>query len=88
MVKQTKNSIIKIITLFFGYGILADLLIGGLSFFGYLAALIIGGDTAAKICAFIYTDVYPVLVVISTVLIVFGVIKLYLCGETRLTKQR
>ena len=86
--KSIKDRIVKVIMVIFGYGILIDLLLGGLSFFGYLAALIIGGDVAASICSFIYKDMYPVLVVISTVMIALGILKMYLSGEREFSKQK
>lgn len=76
-----KDKIVSIMKTVFGYGIMICLLAGGLSFFGYLAAILIGGDTAALICDFIYNKIYPVLVVLSTSMILLGLIKMYLCGE-------
>lgn len=69
----------------FGYGILISLFMGGLSFVGYLAALIIGGAAAEAICIFIYKSLYPKLVYISTISIMLGLVKMYLTGETELT---
>lgn len=65
----------------FGYGIMVCLLVGGLTFFGYLAAIIIGGDTAAKICEFISKQLNPILVLISTSMIVLGLISMYITGD-------
>ncbi len=39
--------------LIFGYGNMISLFVGGLTFFGYVAALIIGGSMAENICVFI-----------------------------------
>lgn len=72
----------------FGWGILTALLVGGLSFFGYLAALIIGGETAAAICSFIYKKVYPVLVILSTSMILLGLIRMYLAGDTAMSVKK
>lgn len=66
----------------FGYGVLIALFVGGLSALGYLAALIIGGDTAALICDFIYKKLYPVLVYISTADVLLGLVKMYISGES------
>mgnify|MGYP003298164231 FL=1 len=71
----------------FGYGIMICLFAGGLTFFGYVAALIIGGDTAAAICNFIYKSFLPVVVYTSTVLILLGLIAMYLNGEMALTSK-
>ena len=83
-----KEKIVNIIKCIFGIGIVICLLVGGLSFFGYLAALIVGGDNALKICTFIYKKLYPILVLISTSMIILGVVKMYICGETAFTGKR
>lgn len=72
----------KIVETVFGCGITIVLIAGGLTFFGYLAALVIGGDAAASVCAFISGKINPVLVLISTSLILLGLLKMYVCGET------
>lgn len=87
IMQSVKDKIVNVIKVVFGYGIMISLLVGGLTFFGYLAALIIGGDTALAICTFIYKKLYPVLVVISTIMIALGILKMYLCHETAFTKD-
>ena len=72
----------------FGYGIMLCLYAGGLTFFGYLAALIIGGETAAAICVFIYKTVIPVIIKCSTVLVLLGLVVMYLNGEVALTAHK
>lgn len=72
----------------FGYGIMICLFGGGLTFFGYLAALIIGGDTATAICDFIYKSVIPVLVYASTILVLLGLVAMYMNGEMALTARK
>ena len=52
--------------------------------FGYVAALCIGGDTAAAICKWIYKSMVPVMIYASTVLILFGLLTMYLAGEKAL----
>ena len=79
------NSFFKII---FGYGIMLTLFSGGLTFFGYVAALIIGGDVAATICAVIYEKIIPVLIYISTSMILLGLLTMYLSGQTALTPSK
>ena len=69
----------------FGYGIMITLFVGGLTFFGYLAALIIGGDTAALICEIIYKKIVPVMIYVSTIMVLFGLLTMYLAGEKALT---
>lgn len=67
---------------------LVCLFVGGLSFFGYFAALIAGGDTATQICTFIYKGLYPYLIKLSSVMILVGLIKMYLCGEIALSSKK
>ena len=69
----------------FGYGIMITLFAGGLTFFAYVAALIIGGETAALICEITYKQVIPVIVKVSTVMILLGLLCMYLGGEKSLT---
>jgi hypothetical protein len=79
------SSIIRVI---FGYGIRICLFAGGLTFFGYLAALIIGGDTAATICEVIYKTIIPYIIKASTILVLLGLLVMYLNGETALTSNK
>ena len=69
----------------FGYGIMSALMLGGLTFVGYVAALVIGGETAALICKVIYKQIVPVMINASTVLVLFGLLTMYLAGEKSLT---
>ena len=75
----------EICKLVFGYGIMISLFAGGLTFFAYLIALIIGGDTAALICEITYKQVIPVIVKLSTSMILLGLVCMYLSGEKSLT---
>ncbi len=86
--KSILNKIAKIIEVIYGYGIMIAFFVGGVSFFGYLAALIIGGETASAICTFIYKGVYPYLVYGTSIFVVLGLVKMYLCGETALNAKK
>ena len=81
------NKVAKVIEVIFGYGIMISLFVGGITFFGYVAALIAGGETAVLICEFIYKKLYPVLVYFSSVIVLLGLLKMYLCGETALKAE-
>ena len=83
--KETLNKISRVCKLIFGYGIMITLFAGGLTFFGYLAALCIGGETAAAICFVIYKKVLPVIVYATSCLVLFGLVSMYLAGEKSLT---
>ena len=49
----------RVLSIVYGYGIMATLFIGELSFVGYVVALLIGGDIASGICTIIYKSIYP-----------------------------
>ena len=85
--REISNKIANIMQIIFGYGILMCLFVGGISFFGYVVALIVGGDTACLICTSIYNILYPYLVKLSTVLVLLGLVKMYLCGEVALKRN-
>ncbi len=83
--KEKLKKISDIFKLIFGYGIMIVLFAGGLTFFGYVIALIIGGETATTICTWIYKSFMPVMIKTSTILILFGLLTMYLAGEKALT---
>ncbi|SEQ20307.1 hypothetical protein SAMN02910369_01397 [Lachnospiraceae bacterium NE2001] len=83
--KETLKKISDVFKLIFGYGIMIVLFAGGLTFFGYVVALIIGGDTATAICTWIYNSFIPVIIYASTILILFGLLTMYMAGEKALT---
>ena len=85
--KEILNKVGKMLKTVYGYGILICLFSGGLTFFGYLAALIIGGDTAAAICEFIYKDFMPIVIYATSILVLVGLLAMYLCGETALSAK-
>lgn len=83
--RKILKKISDVCKMIFGYGIMITLFVGGLTFFGYVFALIIGGDTAVLICAFIYKTIIPGMIYTSTVMVLFGLIAMYLAGEFALT---
>lgn len=86
--KETLKKISNVCKMIFGYGIMIVLFAGGLTFFGYIAALIIGGETATAICTWIYKSFIPIIIYASTILILFGLVSMYLAGETALTPDK
>ena len=86
--KETMKKISEVCKLIFGYGIMITLFAGGLTFFGYLAALFIGGETATAICVFIYKQIFPIIIYATTCLILFGLVAMYLGGEKALTTEK
>lgn len=83
--KKVINKVVDICKLIFGYGIMFVLFSGGITFFGYLFALIIGGEKATNLCNLIFKTFIPVIVYSSTILILFGLIIMYMSGEKALT---
>ena len=88
MMKEILKKISDKLRLVFGYSIMITLFVGGLTFLGYLAALLIGGNLAAQICRVIYKQIIPVMIYISTITVLFGLLVMYLAGETALTTTR
>ncbi|MBR2824099.1 MAG: hypothetical protein IKE24_10485 [Clostridia bacterium] len=86
--KETLKKISDVCKIIFGYGIMIVLFAGGLTFFGYIAALIVGGETATEMCTWIYKSFIPVIIKASTILILFGLLTMYLAGEKALTPEK
>ncbi len=86
--KEFLKKLTSVLKTVFGYGIIICLFGGGLTFFGYLAAIIIGGDTATLICEFIYKSIFPIIIKTSTILVLFGMLIMYLSGDKALTSNK
>ena len=86
--KQTCKKIAAVLKTVFGWGIMLTLFAGGLTFFGYVAAMIIGGETATAICTFIYKGIIPYIIKISTAMILLGLVAMYFNGEMALTATK
>ena len=83
--KEKLKKISEVCKLIFGYSIMSNLFAGGLTFLGYVAALIIGGDVAANICTVIYKNIFPVIIYATSLTVLFGLVAMYLGGEYALT---
>lgn len=86
--KETIKKISDFFSKVFAVGVLLSLFVGGLTFFGYLVALVIGGDAAAEICTFLYKTVLPVCIKTSTIMVLLGLGIMYLRGEVALTSDK
>lgn len=86
--KMLRMKIADIMAYIYGLGIVIALFVGAISFFGYLAAIIIGGETATEICVFIYKKIYPILFIFSSSVVLFGLIKMYIAGEKALVPSK
>ncbi len=87
MIEKLKKPV-SVCKTIFGYGIMISLLVGGLTFLGYLIAIIIGGDAAVEICKVIKTYITPAITYLSTIMVLFGLILMYLSGETALSASK
>ncbi|MBE6728791.1 MAG: hypothetical protein E7568_00985 [Ruminococcaceae bacterium] len=83
--KKVFEKICNVLKIIFGYAIMITLFAGGLTFFGYIAALIIGGPTAEVICKFIYKEFLPVIIYVASAAVLLGLVVMYLSGQTALT---
>lgn len=72
----------------FGYGIMISLFVGGLTLLGYVVALCVGGDVAAQICSVIKSYVIPFVTYLSTIMVLFGIVLMYLSGQTALSAKK
>ncbi len=86
--KEFCKKLSNVLKTIFGYGIMIALFAGGLTFFGYVAALIIGGDVAAAICTVIYKHIIPVIIYLAVSMVLLGLITMYLTGEKALTPEK
>ena len=86
--KAICKKISNVLKTIFGYGIAICLFAGGLTTVGYLAALVIGGETATAICTFIYKGLFPWIIRGSTLMVLLGLVAMYLAGEFELTTNK
>ena len=86
--RKFREATATVLSYIFGIGIAISLFAGALSALGYVAALIIGGETATDICNFIYKDFYPIIVYLSSVTILLGLVKMYVAGEKSLVPPK
>lgn len=86
--KEFCKNLSNVLKTVFGYGIMVALFAGGLTFFGYVVALFIGGDVAAAICTVIYKSILPIIIYLSVIMVLLGLIAMYLAGEKALTPEK
>ena len=86
--KNVCHKIAGVLKVIFGWGVLVSLFAGGLTFFGYLVAVIVGGGEGglgSEICRVISKEITPIITYISTVCVLLGLLTMYLSGEQALT---
>jgi len=79
------KKIIEMLNKIFGWGIYISLLAGGLAFFGFLVAIIMGGPDAGRLAVFIQKQYFPVVIRIATITIGVGLVGMYLGKEQALS---
>ena len=72
----------------FGWAIMLSLFVGGATMIGYVVAIILGGEPAAAITAFIKKYIIPGVTYTATVSVLFGLIIMYLSGQTALSAKK
>lgn len=86
--KEICKKISSALRVVFGWGIMLCLFAGGLTFFGYVAALCIGGEAATTICLVLSKTITPWIIRTSTVMVLLGLVVMYLNGEVALTSDK
>ncbi len=89
--KKVCQKIASVLKVVFGWGVMLSLFAGGLTFFGYLVAIIIGGGEGgigAEICRVISKEITPVITYVSTCCVLLGLLTMYLSGEQALTVKK
>ncbi len=66
-----------------GIALALCLFLGGLGFFGFMAAFCIGGDTAAAICTFLSKTYYVYLIKASTITVLLCFVLQYVNGSAK-----
>ena len=69
----------------FAYGIIVCLFAGGASLLGYLVGLMIGGENAAALCAWIFRTYLPWVIRTTSLLAGVGLVGMYLGRQKALT---
>ena len=83
--KKVMKIIIDLIDKIYGWGIFICLFGGGLMFFGFLAAFLIGGEIAATISVFIHKTIFKGLIYGGNVIVCLGLLNMYLKNQKSLT---
>ena len=81
--KKASDILLKI----FAYGIIACLFAGGLSLVGYLVGLVIGGEAATNLCAWVFKTYLPWVIKATSVFTLIGLIGMYLSKQKALTAK-
>ena len=87
IIKKLEKTV-NVCKIIFGYGIMLALFIGGLTLLGYIVALCVGGSVATEICAFIKEYIIKGITYLSTIMVIFGLVIMYMSGQTALSAKK
>jgi hypothetical protein len=80
-----RNKFTEVLNTIFGWGIYCILIAGGLATFGFLIAIIIGGESATSLAVFIHKQYFPVVIRISSIIILIGLVNMYISNKHALS---
>lgn len=79
--KETCKKIGLVLKKIYGWGIMLSVFLGGATVLGYIAAILIGGETGFAICDFLYKKFFVVLIYAADIFVLIGLVSMYFCGE-------
>ncbi len=79
------KKIANVLRTVFAYGAIVCLFAGGLSLVGYIAGLVIGGETAVALCAWVFKTYLPWVIKATSVVTGIGLVSMYLSKQKALT---
>lgn len=79
------KKVVNVLNTIFAYGIIACLFAGGMSLVGYIAGLVIGGEIATALCAWVFKTYLPWVIKATSVIAGIGLVSMYLSKQEALT---
>lgn len=79
------KAISKTLNTIFSWGIYICLFAGGIAFFGFLAAIIMGGESGQNLAAAIQKQYFPIVIRVASATIGIGLAAMYMGKETALS---
>lgn len=73
------------INIVFGWGVYICLLAGGISFFGFALALVIGGGSGEALAVWLRQQYLPIVIRITSFIIILGLVGMYCNKEQALS---
>lgn len=82
---MTRKNFAGLLNNIFGWGILMALIAGAMSFFGFLAALMMGGKGGETFAIFLQKQYFPLLIRFTSIIIGIGLLAMYAGKEQALS---